>query len=561
MPYVFEETQVGEGRPASEFPSLPSEVYEETFAQAFEENPIAAMARAKSLMDDYRSGGKRLDFETATQKLKERGMDGDIRISEAGITEAALNTLMHRKDIERRRQEVFSQAEGGFAQGAARLGVALGTSVIDPVNIAMAFIPVIGEARYTSMLAKAGSALGRTGVRAGVGAAEGVAGAALLEPIIAGSRRYEQADYDMADSLLNVAFGGLLGAGLHSVGGAVSDGVRYHSGTAPAWKGLEGVRPDEIPLVQNLRSEIERGMDARDVARVTETWSPAARRAVEADVRAIMPAESAHQALPPQVRENVLKQAIVQAVSGDSVDVHPIVNNFREEIVGYTTAKGSTYEVAPDGRTTRNKAPRPEHPGDSGPQPKSDATYYVTPREAELLGEFQSQGGGKRSINQTSDGRIGVRYEEGKNAGKFERRTVVTPRREPEVGLIPVEVWKDGTRVHFGNPITEVRRARVTGQGTQGKAFVDAADDVAKANEHAKKVIARETDTGTPTADALKMATEEASLAQSDLKAVADRLGLEAEDAELREVMEAANNSERWAKAAELATICLTRGG
>lgn len=560
MPYVFEETQVGEGRPASEFPSLPSEVYEETFAQAFEENPIAAMSRAKSLMDDYRSGGKRLDLETATQRLKERGMEGDIRVSEAGITEQALNTLMYRKGVERRRQEVFGQAKGGFGQGAARLGLALGTSLVDPVNIAMAFIPVVGEARYTSMLAKAGSTLGRAGVRAGVGAAEGVAGAALIEPIIAGSRRFEQADYDMSDSLLNVAFGGVFGAGLHSVGGAVSDGVRYHSSTAPAWKGLEGVKPDEIPLVRNLRQEIERGMDARDIARVTETWSPEAKRAVEADIPKVTPAESAHQALPPQVRENALKQAIIQAVSGEPVNVQPIVNSYREEIVGYTTAKGSTYLVDPDGRTTRDKAARPEHPGDSGPQPKSDATYYVTEREANLLGEFQTQGG-KRSIGQMSDGRIGVRYEEGKNAGKFERRTVVAPRREPEVGLIPVEVWKGGKRVHFGNKITEVRRTRGTAQSIQGRETVDPTDNVVKAIEHAEKILSRETDTGTPTADALKMATEEATLAQSDLKAVADRLGLEAEDAELRDVLEAAANSERWAKAAELATICLTRGG
>ena len=559
MPYVFQETQVGEPRPASEFPSLPGEVYMETFAQAFEENPIASILRAKDLGDDYRSG-KRLDFEAAQQKLKDRGMEGDIKVSEAGIPEAALDTLIERKAIERRRQEVFGQAEGGFGQGAARLGVALGTSLIDPLNVATAFIPVIGEARYTGLLARAGSPLARAGVRTGVGAVEGVAGAALVEPIIAGSRRYEQADYDMADSLLNVAFGGVFGAGLHSVGGAISDGVTYYRGAEPTWKGLEGVAPDEIPLVRNLRQEIARGMDVRDVARATETWSPEARRAVEADVRAVTPAEAAHQSLPPQIRENVLKQAIIQAVSDEPVNVQPIVNSYREEIVGYTTAKGSTYQVGANGRTTRDKAARPEHPGDSGPQPISDATYYVTEREANLLGEFQTQGG-KRSIKQTSDGRIGVRYEEGKNSGKFERRTVATPRREPEVGLIPVEVWKDGTRVHFGNKITEIRRQRVAAQSSQGKASVDPADDVVKATEHAEKVLARETDTGTPTADALKMATEEAALAQSDLKAVADRLGLDAEDAELRDVLEAANNSERWAKAAELATICLTRGG
>ena len=50
----------------------------------------------------------------------------------------------------------------------------LGTQVLDPVNVAMAFMPVVGEARYGRMLAAAGeSVLGRAAVRAGVGAVEG----------------------------------------------------------------------------------------------------------------------------------------------------------------------------------------------------------------------------------------------------------------------------------------------------------------------------------------------------------------------------------------------------
>jgi hypothetical protein len=57
MPYVFQETQLGEARPAGEFPSLSSEVYEETFAQAFEENPAVSMARGAELVNDYSSCG------------------------------------------------------------------------------------------------------------------------------------------------------------------------------------------------------------------------------------------------------------------------------------------------------------------------------------------------------------------------------------------------------------------------------------------------------------------------------------------------------------------------
>lgn len=565
MPYVFEETQVGEGRPASEFPSLPSEVYEETFAQAFEENPIAALARAKSLMDDYRSGGKRLDFNAATEKLRQRGMEGDIKISDAGITEAALDTLIERKAIERRRQEVFGQAEGGFAQGAARLGVALGTSLIDPVNIATAFIPVIGEARYTSMLARAGSAVGRAGVRLGVGAAEGAVGAALLEPIIAGSRRYEQADYDMADSLLNVAFGGVFGAGLHSVGGAISDGVRYHRGAEPAWKGLESVKPEEIPLVQNLRSEIERGMDARDVARVTETWSPAARRAVEADVRAVAPAEAAHQSLPPQIRENVLKQAIIQAVSDEPVNVQPMIQGALRDSTGLRAAlmgaeRATSFGAQPDpiaqdilrvGDSSKLDRELAKH-GITNLRPLSAGASSIVldagSRVVRLgLGDVKERPNLPEVLQVEASGKVGnVRYE---IMPKAETSNI----SEGDVLQMSSALSRQGFR--FADPGTD-NLGRIG-----GRLVVLDPGAVAKSTEYAERVLARETNTGTPTADALKMATEEASLAQSDLKAVADRLGMEAEDAELRDVLEAAANSERWARAAELATICLTRGG
>jgi hypothetical protein len=562
MPYVFQETQEGEPRFASEIPSLTSEVLTETFAQTFEENPVAAMTRAYQLGNDYRTGEK-ISADVARQRLAERGMESDIKISDGGITQAALDTLMFRKGIERRRQEIYSQAEGGFAQGAARLGVGIATSLVDPVSVATAFIPVVGEARYLAWLGRAGGVVGRTGVRAGVGAIEGVAGAALIEPIIAGSRRYEQADYGMADSLLNVSFGGLFGAGLHSVGGAISDGVRHYRGTEPAWRGLENLTPDEAKLALNLRSEIERGMDVRDIGRVTDGWTPEMRKAVEPDVpkaRAVTPAEAAHQALPPITRELALKQAIVQAVTGEQVDVAPIVErNQPEQIIGYTTAKGSTYEISENGTTTRDKARRPEHPGDSGPQPTSERTFYIAQEHAEVLGEFQSKGVGKRSIVVSPDGRAGVRYEEGPSAGKIERRTVVPISDKPSVGAIPVELWNGGQRAHFGNPITSVRTAQrvQSGQPAAG----ESAADVARFIHDAEKVLAREADTGTPTADALKNATEEADLAQSDLKALAERLGEEAEDAELTGILEAAANSERWARAAELATVCLVRGG
>jgi hypothetical protein len=586
MPYVFQETQLGEARPAGEFPSLSSEVYEETFAQAFEENPAVSMARGAELVNDYSSGGKKLDFMAASRKLKERGMDGDIKVSEGGITEDALNTLMFRKGVEKRRQEVFGQAEGGYGQGAARLGISLATGLVDPLNVAMAFIPVVGEARYTSMLAKAGSTLGRAGVRAGVGAVEGLAGAALIEPIIAGSRRYEQADYDMADSLLNVAFGGVFGAGLHSVGGAISDGVTHYRGAEPAWRGLESVAPAEIPLVQNLRQEIARGMDARDVARVTETWSPEARRAVAADVRAVTPAEAAHQALPPQVRENALKQAIIQAVSDEPVNVQPMIQSAavkQTQTPEFQRWFGASKVVDEAGQPLRvyhgtaSNIEKFDIEGTSGVNfSKGEGFVFFTDKPdayPSSASDYAISAAGKHSGANIVPAFVRLENPLMVSADGYYNSVTAFDKQAADIRKQVEAGGHDGVIVRFSDGsgdslIATTRPEQIKSAiGNSGRfdpssaSLVDPVDDVAKATAHAEKVLARDTDTGAPTADALKNATDEADLAQSDLKALADWLGEDFEDAELTVILEAAANSERWARTAELATVCLVRGG
>lgn len=138
---------------------------------------------------------------------------------------------------------------------------------------------------------------------------------------------------------------------------------------------------------------------------------------------------------------------------------------------GFATSKGSTYQVHDDGTTTRTKAYRPEH-GDveQGPQPRSQKTFYVTPEDANALSEIQTSGGGRRSLQTLGDTHAAVRYDDGPNAGKYERRTHVPITQEPTVGHIPVETFDDGKRHHFGNEITgvESRKAGRKGKGLLG---------------------------------------------------------------------------------------------
>jgi hypothetical protein len=129
--------------------------------------------------------------------------------------------------------------------------------------------------------------------------------------------------------------------------------------------------------------------------------------------------------------------------------------------VEFTTAKGSTYSVQADGTTVRNKAARPDpgHENDFGVKPASQRTVYVTDADAVKLAEIQATSTYKRALSFTQDGRIALKYLDGDRAGKFESRTASGFETEPRKGLTPVELWNDGTDVHFGNKITEVRGA------------------------------------------------------------------------------------------------------
>lgn len=125
----------------------------------------------------------------------------------------------------------------------------------------------------------------------------------------------------------------------------------------------------------------------------------------------------------------------------------------------FKTSKGSTYQLNEDGSTIRDKAERNDagHKGDSGIQEQSKKTYFVTPEDADKLGEIQAIHREKRKVDEYRPGVIGVKYESGDSAGAYEHRTLIGYKSEPEVGLVPVELFNDGG-IHFGNKISEVNR-------------------------------------------------------------------------------------------------------
>ncbi|MBK59434.1 MAG: hypothetical protein CML01_11600 [Pseudomonas sp.] len=235
-----------------------------------------------------------LTAEQARARIKEEGLD--LTVEESGIRAGALDILIERKREEVKRKLILDNAPASTIP--IQLLAGLGASLIDPVNVASAFIPVVGEARYASMLANATSRAARIGVRARVGAVEGAVGAAMLEPLVLYASAQDQSDYGAVDSLLNVAFGSVLGGGLHSAGGYISDvrrgtlldGVKAESpaitGQAPAKISPQqfALRVDEDPMLA-LRDSLERGIQG-DRVRLAEDAGRQARETLIPEIRA-----------------------------------------------------------------------------------------------------------------------------------------------------------------------------------------------------------------------------------------------------------------------------------
>lgn len=237
-----------------------------------------------------------LTAEQARARIKEEGLD--LTVEDSGIRAGALDILIERKRAENQRKFILDNAPASTIPIQLLAGFA--ASAIDPVNIASAFIPVVGEARYASMLANATTRAARLGVRARVGALEGAVGAAMVEPLVLYASAQDQADYDITNSLLNVAFGSVLGGGLHAAGGLVTD-IRRGSlldqaraeslAGAPAGVEARATTPeialrrgDDDPMLR-LSDALARGIEA-DRARIAEASAIQARDDLVPQIRA-----------------------------------------------------------------------------------------------------------------------------------------------------------------------------------------------------------------------------------------------------------------------------------
>lgn len=242
-------------------------------------SPTASVYRAGELfLESGTLGGERISKEDAKQKVDSLGLK--LEIPDVGIRKDALDILIERKQDEVRRQDIMARSPQGFGAGVAKFATVFGASILDPINLASAFIPIVGEARYAQLLASAGTTGARVLPRALAGAAEGLVGAAMVEPIVYGAAKYEQADYSMLDSALNVAFGGVFGAGLHVLGGTGADLYRGWKGQPDPFNRFQGLSVDQIKQVNEVDSMLRMGInDPESLLDIISSYPPEVIRA------------------------------------------------------------------------------------------------------------------------------------------------------------------------------------------------------------------------------------------------------------------------------------------
>ena len=224
---------------------------------------------------------------------------GELGLSfEEDEYQSVVDLMVEEKQAERERQAIIARGPQGFGVGVAKFAVGLGVSMLDPINVASAFIPVVGQARMAQMVAKQGF----TRARFAKGVREGAVGAAVVEPIVALAASELQADYGLADSFLNITFGSILGGGLHVASGKLSD---------------LAIRTEFKAKVRRAREEL--GID-----------SPNLRDAEINLYKAYYPENSAVmrdlERTDPLTRKTLLEKSLNDLLLEKEVDVSPIVD-------------------------------------------------------------------------------------------------------------------------------------------------------------------------------------------------------------------------------------------
>lgn len=306
--------------------------------------------------DDYISafledvGGDFVSAEEANIKAQESKVE--LTYTQP-IREGVLRDDIRRKKDKQLRDSIAAAATG-FAFPFILAGDFIGR-LADPIELASAFLPVVGPYRRLKTLSRFGRFKGRTLV----GAVDGIVGAAIVEPFIILNAQSTQADYGFQDVFLNIAFGGITGASLHSLGGSFADKItgkrilansltfdeleNLNSMVIAKLRKRKGLKPGEVPSLDDqphmkaLMDETKRIADKNPEALEVETLKAATDvingRLVDVDgVRTLSEKKIAFEKAIDDLEDARTRRA-------DADTLLPLEANFRDAAEDYQVAR------------------------------------------------------------------------------------------------------------------------------------------------------------------------------------------------------------------------------
>jgi GNAT superfamily N-acetyltransferase len=261
--------------------------FEPTFGEKFGavidetllENPTYVGFKNLQLATD---NGEKLSADEANSFLKQYPFRLDLNPKDGQYSQSQLRTLAERQRELRMVQDIRDRTPWDYGSPIRFIGM-LGASMVDPINIASAFVPwtrTITAARSLEAARLSSSAGTRFFGRASLGAIDGGISTAVIEPFYFLGRTNLGDDYDALDSMANIAFGSVIGGGVLGIGGVGVDQFRRMARREIPSDRFAGMATDDIQLVLALDAELKAGpMTPTALRAVLESYTPEMRKA------------------------------------------------------------------------------------------------------------------------------------------------------------------------------------------------------------------------------------------------------------------------------------------
>ena len=206
-----------------------------TFMNAWNYNPTSSVFRAVEQTQAYQSSSEYLDRDELNKQYGHLGL-----VFEKDTRSGLVDYLVERKELENERADVIARGPDSKLAKSFFFLESLGTSFLDPINLAASFVPVVGHARFANMVARSGKNVARMKK----GLVEGFVGNTAVEPLVYGVAKSEQANYDAWDSFANIAVGGFIGSAAHVGFGRIGDFIAEKRGKPNIYQKLAAISPE-----------------------------------------------------------------------------------------------------------------------------------------------------------------------------------------------------------------------------------------------------------------------------------------------------------------------------